>query len=288
MNDLGTPLTVISVELTEEHATMLGAQWRVAWGIEPVEIVRTGHPSVWLELYFDDATRAEIARTVVANHPLVMGYGVRAFAGRDWEAVWRAHFTPIDVGAHLRITPPWDAEAALPEGRIRLVIDPGMGFGTGSHFTTRFCLEMIEDLCEKSRLASCLDVGTGSGVLAIAASLLGVPEVVALDIDERALSEARRNARANGVEDAINFRLADIRHELGERGYDVVCANLYGQVLVDAAPILRRLAKTDLVLTGIRDAEAEHVAAAFLGLGAREQVRDGDGEWTGIHLTIPA
>ena len=122
-------------------------------------------------------------------------------AEKNWHDSWRHHFKPQRVGRRLVVTPPW---ILPPKTRRHVVfIEPAMAFGTGTHETTRCCLELIDELCAEAAPAKALDVGTGSGILAIAMARLGVREVLALDNDPVALEAARENLRLNGVEDAV-------------------------------------------------------------------------------------
>jgi ribosomal protein L11 methyltransferase len=157
-----------------------------------------------------------------------------------------------------------------------------MSFGTGDHITTRFCLEAIDRLCRPRPAASLLDAGTGSGILAIAAAKLGVPRIVAIDSDPLAVAQARENLRMNRVAGRVRLRTGDITSAAPLGRFDVVCANLFGGLLIRAAARLCRAARRRLVLGGIREIEADAVADAYAALGAREIERDGDGEWCGL------
>jgi ribosomal protein L11 methyltransferase len=180
----------------------------------------------------------------------------------DWAALWRLHHRPRAVGDRLLIAPPWDVPAG--DGRLVLVIEPGMAFGTGQHATTRGCLAAIEALVAGGGVASALDVGTGSGVLALALARLGVPRVVALDDDPAVPPVARANLERNGVAGVglLVGRAAAVRGT-----FDLVVANLLAALLIAAAGELadRVAAAGRLVLSGILDAQADAVAAAYPG-----------------------
>jgi ribosomal protein L11 methyltransferase len=115
---------------------------------------------------------------------------------KDWNEIWKKNFTPIDVGDNLTIIPSW---LQSETNRIPIIIDPGMVFGTGHHETTRTCLSMIEKIARVTSKRRFLDIGTGTGILAIGASRLGFVQVTAVDIDPLAVDAARRNAVANGL-----------------------------------------------------------------------------------------
>jgi ribosomal protein L11 methyltransferase len=180
----------------------------------------------------------------------------------DWESVFRAHHRPLAIGARLLVAPPWD----VPEspGREVLVIEPGMAFGTGQHATTRTCLEEIEALVGAGGVASALDVGTGSGLLAAALSRLGVPRVAALDVDAAVLPLARANLDRNraGAVLLLGGTIAGVRAR-----FDVVVANILADVLVEEAPALAAAVAPGgrLVLSGILEEQVPRVLAAFPG-----------------------
>jgi ribosomal protein L11 methyltransferase len=181
----------------------------------------------------------------------------------DWEAVFRRHHRPLAIGQRLLVAPPWDVPRA--PGREVLVIEPGMAFGTGQHETTRTCLEEIEAAvggAGGSPVGSALDVGTGSGVLAAALARLGVPRVVALDIDAAALPLARANLVRNGAPDVALLvgGVAALRAR-----FDLVVANLLADALMaDAAALTAAVApRGRLIVSGVLDLQATTVVQAF-------------------------
>ena len=146
----------------------------------------------------------------------------------DWIGNWKKYFHPIPVGEKLLIRPAW--EDCDPRGRIVLELEPGIAFGTGTHETTRMCMELLEQFVAPG--CSMLDVGCGSGILSVAALLLGAKRAVGVDIDPLAVKTAEQNARRNHVED----RFAGIRGSLTERvsgTFDVVAANIVADVILE-------------------------------------------------------
>src|SRR5712664_1877728 len=132
---------------------------------------------------------------------------VAALADENWADAWRAHFTPRPVGRRLLIVPPWDERAA--NGRIVLTIEPGRAFGTGHHGTTAGCLELLEAVVTAERPPRAIDLGAGSGILAIAAARLGVGRVLACDSDPDAVAATETNAALNGVADRVRAIVGD-------------------------------------------------------------------------------
>lgn len=256
----------------------------VADGFSPVEVGKPGAPVGWLELYFEDPVEAEIARTALGADPRVQATAIRVLERKSWEDSVRAHFKRTVVGGLLEICPVWEQEVPAPAGTRRILINPGLSFGTGNHFTTRFCLEMVAELCGKPRhgIKTFLDLGTGSAILAIAAAKLGVPSSLAIDNDDLAIEKAIENTALNGVSGQVELTVQDLLMRPVEGMFDLVVANIYTAALLDMAPWISRCVGSHLVLSGIREGEADAVAEAFVALGGTERTRDGDGEWAGL------
>jgi len=268
-----------------------------------VELKKPGGVECALEIYFDNTIEAEIAARALEQFP-VKGRAIREYAAEEWAESWKKHFKPMDIGQRLRVVPPW---LAGQSDRVELVINPGLSFGTGNHFTTSFCLEQLDRFVPQSGAKTMLDIGTGSGVLAIAAVKLGVEQALGVDFDPICIECSIENAQANGVAEQTSFRQHDItdgwppcddgkvwgrRPRLPdsagegtcatENKYDIVCANIYSSLLIDNAATLLRIAGKYLMLTGIREVELDSVADTFVRLGGREIVRDCDSEWGGL------
>ena len=151
---------------------------------------------------------------------------------KDWNETWKQNFTPIDVGEKLTIIPSW---LKTVTERIPVIIDPGMVFGTGYHETSQTCLRLMEKISHVGRIENCLDVGTGSGILAIAAARLGFKQVTAVDIDPMAIDAATRNIAENCLPNIL-IKEGDI-HSVDE-SFDLIVANLLSGILVDIAPAI--------------------------------------------------
>ncbi len=208
----------------------------------------------------------------------------------DWAEAWKAHWKPARFGRRLVVVPSWEGYEPGPD-EVAVRLDPGMAFGTGSHASTALCLEILDELSRPGKPGAerpgpaVLDVGTGSGILAIAAALLGAERVVAIDIDPVAVRVAGENARANGVAERVLIRRGEASCE-PSGAYDLVLANIVADVLAGIAPDLARVLAPGgtLVLSGIIAPERERVEAAFRreGLGATG-ARERDG-WVALTL----
>jgi ribosomal protein L11 methyltransferase len=191
---------------------------------------------------------------------------------QDWAESWKRHFPPLEIGRRLLVRPSWSRRRPR-RGQALVVLDPGLSFGTGQHPTTEFCLEQLVKQRNPGAAQSCLDVGTGSGILAIAAAKLGYRPVVAFDFDPEAVRVARANARANGVAGGIALRQMDVAQlrTKGAPGYSIVCANLISSLLVRERKRLVAAVAPEgtLVLAGILAAEFQEVRASYEAIGFR-------------------
>ncbi len=202
----------------------------------------------------------------------------------DWSSSWKVHFKPLRVGKHLLIVPTWE-EAEQRPGDLVLRIDPGMAFGTGGHETTRLCLELLEQVMESSDQAvapSLLDLGTGSGILAMAASLLGAGRVLALDIDPDAVDVARENLALNQMSGRIECGIAPL--EALTESFDIILANILAEELVRLAPYLTKRLNPggSLILSGILAEKEPLVRLGFESQPLQYCRTTASGEWVAM------
>lgn len=199
----------------------------------------------------------------------------------DWNERWKAFHRPLVLGDRLAVRPPW--EAPIDGVGIEIVIDPAQAFGTGAHATTRLCLELLLDLAEGSpERGPALDLGCGSGVLAIAAAKLGYGPVTAVDFDPLSVAATRKNAAACGA--ALDVARCDLRRDPIPAA-PLVLANLLRPLLLDYAARLPDPAPRTLVASGLLIHEADEIAAAFAPHGLRERDRRERGEWAALLLS---
>lgn len=252
------------------------------WSVAVAEHKKPGGMDVLLEIYFENSLEAELAARAVRQFP-IRDCSVREYRAEEWTESWKRHFHAVDIGTRLRVVPPWLAgQAPVGDPRAEVVINPGLSFGTGNHFTTRFCLEQLDRLVPESGRGTFLDIGTGSGILAIAAVKLGAKQATGTDMDPVCVQQAGENSALNGVADRTRFMLHDITSGWHGEAFDLACANIYASLLIDQASTLLRAARKTLIVTGIREMEVDGVAEAFVRLGGRERVRDSDHEWAGL------
>ena len=210
--------------------------------------------------------------------------GVTDVREEDWMSLFRSQHHPVRISEKLVVRPAW-CEPVTPED---LVVDPGLAFGTGSHATTRICLKLLDEVFRNRVFHHMLDLGTGSGVLAIAGARLGAGDVLALDIDPVAVETALENARKNSVADAIRTEEGSIEKTAG--AYDLITANLSGSLLVKlAGEIEARLAPRGfLIASGITFGEKPGILDGFTGVGLERVKVMEEADWIGVLFYRPA
>jgi ribosomal protein L11 methyltransferase len=203
----------------------------------------------------------------------------------DWAEAWKEHFPVLRVGRRLVIRPTWREHPAAQD-EVVISLDPGMAFGTGLHPTTRLCLASIEDSAERGRVsrASVLDVGCGSGILAIAAALFGADPVIAVDTDPLAVETTLRNAALNGLSDTISARQGSVPLGDATRTFDIVLANLVASLLIDLAPALAAAVTPGgtILASGIFADRESDVRSAFEPAGLRVVGRSAETDWVAL------
>jgi ribosomal protein L11 methyltransferase len=204
----------------------------------------------------------------------------RRLRREDWTESWKRHFKPIHIGAALLVKPSW-SKCRPRSGQQVVVLDPGLSFGTGQHPTTRFCLEQIVAARKENR--SFLDIGTGSGILAIAAARLGYSPVEGFDCDADAVRIARTNARTNGVSRQVRLDSGDLMQlpPGAPRRFDVVCANLTEDLLRAERRRISNCLRPGgtLVLAGILRNQFQAVRRAYGTMGLKLGVYRQEGDW---------
>jgi ribosomal protein L11 methyltransferase len=261
---------VVSLVVAPEEVELVSDRlW--AEGAAAVQERPAGDASVELVAGFPTAAAARrVARSV--------GGRVTEVDDKAWRHGWREHARPVRVGSMV-VAPAWRA-VSLGGADLVVLIDPGPCFGSGSHPTTRLMLAELQRWVEPG--ATILDVGTGSGILAVAAAILGAGRVVAVDHDPDAVDTARRNASINGVADRVSVTTAEAASVTGS--FDVVMANLTAGALAAVADVLVDAVARDgvLLLSGMLTGQWQHVADRFLSLAVVDlPALDG---WTGAVL----
>jgi ribosomal protein L11 methyltransferase len=280
------------VEARDAEAGEIAAAEAFAAGAVGLEEREGGEPDAVMLLIYVPVPQAEAVRAAVAAASGVRRVGAaEPCPPVDWARAWREGLAPIVVSEELVVRPSFAAHE-LRSGQSELVIDPGQAFGTGGHESTRLALELLAALPRSLRAgASALDIGTGSGVLALAALRLGAASVVGFDVDPVAVAVARENALCNGLAGRVCF-FAGTLDALVSRRFDLVLANLLKRELLPLLPAISRHVRpgTHVLVSGLLAAEAEEVLAGLAKLGLRRvdsrERRDASGTaWIGLDLT---
>ena len=287
------PLWRISVATSPEAEDAVGELLASVLGVAAAAYFdlekQTSLVSVFVEQgeFSPTAARREIA----AGLKRIAGFGLKTGAGKieiarvkreDWAESWKRHFHPLEIGPELLVKPSWSKQRPR-KGQAVVILDPGLSFGTGQHPTTSFCLNEIVR-CRKSGVKqSFLDIGTGSGILAIAAAKLDYQPVHAFDFDPESVRVAKENARKNKVQTQVKPVRGDVTKLplKPARQYDLVCANLISNLLIaERRRIVNRLKKDGtLVLAGILAAEFSEVERAFADMKLRLTASRVENEW---------
>lgn len=231
-------------------------------------------------------------RTLMRDHGVPAEIVAHEILHEDWNRVWKQHYHPFTVGRRIRIEPSWE-QSADQAGVVRIAIDPGMAFGTGTHETTRLAAIAVEAWADAALAqgtdlsqARVLDAGTGSGILAILAVKLGAGHVLGTEVDDVALPSARGNLVLNGVQDRVELKLLPDPALLAPAKYELVIANIISAVLMPLRDSLVQCMApgATLVLSGILAREVDEVRDHYLeaGLISVDQAREG--EWASLTL----
>jgi ribosomal protein L11 methyltransferase len=273
----------VTIELTAREAVEYALMEAGALGTEMGD---EGDDFALVVAYFEAAPEVERLRAALFDALRIYGLPsssvremrLREVADRDWLGEWKKSWRPVRVGERFLIAPPW-SETPDAESLTVIRIEPGMAFGTGTHETTRLCLGAIEKYFAGE---SFLDVGTGTGILAIAAAkLFPSARNEACDTDAEAIEIARENARLNGVAGRVNFFVGTIDETTASA--DLVCANLTADVIVPLLPALVGATCGRLILSGILDSQTELITSRLRELGITQPPEVvTDGEWVAI------
>lgn len=279
-------IVVAEVELEAAEAVESAFNLLNAAGTASFRPARSDSKTISISGYFEECPSEKSVRAVISESLLIAGHAPDQLIGvsfdkireQDWLAEWKKGWKPTQCGRFL-IAPPWD-RGPFPTDVFVIRIEPGMAFGTGTHETTRLCLAAIGEILRPGW--SVLDVGTGTGILAIAAAkVMGSRGhgIVGIDNDPVAVKIAKENAELNETPE-IAFREGTVDAE--KHSFEVVVANLTLDVILPILPALLSRAKKALILSGILYEQAPEISAALKGLGIERFTVCRDGEWIAV------
>jgi len=232
----------------------------------------------WFDVGHDEiSTRAHICAAALLAGVAAEHIALSTLDSTDWETAWQKDWKAISIGNRLRVRPSFCESPN--DDRIDIVLDPGMAFGTGTHPTTQLCLQAIERICVEHCPENMLDMGAGSGILAITALKLGASSALAIDMEEESVEACQANAAINGVK--LDTKLNDTPPE---QAFDLVVANILAAPLVWMAKELAACVGDRLVLSGLLTSQLDDVVTAYIAEGLTESRRDSQGEWASVEL----
>ena len=221
-----------------------------------------------IKIYLEDTDTASLSRLEAAAAQMNLPMDVKTMAETNWEESWKDNYPAVEVGENLIVVPYWAAEET--GGRTPVILDPGLTFGTGAHASTQMVMEFMEKCVQKG--FRCLDLGSGSGILSIAALRLGAASAIGVDIDPKAESIARENAAYNGFAapefTALTGNVTEdtaLMNRLQQQSYDLVLVNIVADVIIGLAPVLPAFLGSDSILlcSGILDVRLPDVTQAL-------------------------
>ena len=225
-----------------------------------------------IKLYLEDTDKAGMERLEKAVQELKLTMTVAPLAEVDWEESWKDNYPPQEVGEKIVVLPYWRADEETD--RLKVILDPGLTFGTGAHPSTQMVMEKMEEVVRPG--FACLDLGSGSGILSIAALRLGAESAIGIDIDPKAEDIARENAAYNGFAapefTALTGNVTEdkaLMARLAEKEYDLVLVNIVADVIIGLAPVLPEFLseRSTLICSGILDTRLDDVMAALKQAG---------------------
>jgi ribosomal protein L11 methyltransferase len=291
MPSTNSPLWRISVSTTPEAEEAVASLLDRLFGEKPSTYTDAETQQSIVSIFSDKKSAALKRQAVASGLHFITDCGLDIGPGaisigkvrrEDWAHSWKRHFKPFEVRRRLLIKPSWSKRKPR-KGQPMVILDPGLSFGTGQHPTTSFCLEQLVAARETDRRQAFLDIGTGSGILAIAAAKLGYDSVEAFDFDPVAVRVALANARRNRVGSRLRIRRRDLTllPRISRKQYDVICANLIDELLVaERERLANRLQKFGtLVLAGILKTQFARVAQAYQEIGFSLIQERSEREW---------
>jgi len=245
-----------------------------AWDIAHIdlideELINKDRKNSVIHIYISECDNAaealEFLKERLAAEKIPFSVGAVGVDDKDWNENWKKYFHTIEIGDKLAVVPSWE-EYKNPDGRTVLSIDPGAAFGTGTHATTSLCLGVLDQAVTPG--VKILDIGCGSGILAIASVLLGAESAVGVDIDAQSVKTAKENAEINSISDKTEFIVGDLADKVSGK-YNIVCANIVADVIIRLLPDVGEFMTDDgiLIVSGIIDIRKDDVLKAVTEYG---------------------
>jgi len=264
----------------EDYSDLEENAWEIAHiDLIDEELIARDRKNAVIHIYISECDNAaealQFLKERLAAEGVPFEVGSVGVDDSDWNENWKKYFHTIEIGNKLAVVPSWE-KYENKDCRTVLSIDPGAAFGTGTHATTSLCLEVLDNCIKGSEKV--LDIGTGSGILAIASVLLGAQKAFGVDIDAQSVKTAKENAEINNISDKVKFIVGDLADKV-EGKYNIVCANIVADVIIKLLPDVAQFMEEDavLIVSGIIDIRKDDVMKAVAENGfrvAEEKYRD--------------
>ena len=291
INSVVTVLTAkgfsdLVIEDQEEFETFLEEN-RAYWDYIDEEFQEKLQGLSHIKLYLEDTDASGMERLKACVAELKLPMTVAPLAETNWEESWKDNYPPQEVGEKILVLPYWRSDEETH--RAKVILDPGLTFGTGAHPSTQMVLEKMEEVVQPG--FRCLDLGSGSGILSIAALRLGAESAIGIDIDPKAEDIARENAAYNGFGSpeftALTGNVTEdkaLMEHLAAREYDLVLVNIVADVIIGLSPVLPNFlsAKSTLICSGILDVRLEEVCAALEQAGLTVTAVKAKEDWRSV------
>lgn len=249
----------------EDYSDLEQSAWDIAHiDLIDEELINKNREKSIIHIYISEsdncAEAIEFLKERLSAEGVVYELGTIGVNDSEWNENWKKYFHTIEIGDKLAVVPSWE-EYNNPMARTVLNIDPGAAFGTGTHATTSLCLEMLQDYIKNDEKV--LDIGCGSGILALAAVLLGADSAIGIDIDAQSVKTANENAQINNIDDKVKFYVGDLATNVDGK-YDIVCANIVADVIIRLLPDVSRFLNDNgvMIISGIIDIRKDDVLSA--------------------------
>ncbi len=229
------------------------------------------------------AIKSGIGKLRLDNPDVDMGrleFEIESVNEQDWSTAWKKYYHPTRIGEKIVVCPCWET-CDLKDGDVKVTLDPGMAFGTGTHETTSLCMALIEENLKKGDTV--LDIGTGSGILSITSLLLGAKSAVGVDIDELAVKIAHENAELNGVSDKAEFVCGDLTEKISSK-FDLICANIVADVIIRLCDSVTNYMhkNTTFIVSGIINDRCDDVLGALQNAGLKITQKKELNDWVAV------
>ncbi len=264
----------------EDYSDLEENAWEIAHiDLIDEELIARDRKNAVIHIYISECDNAaealEFLKERLSSEGVPFEVGSIGVDDSDWNENWKKYFHTIEIGEKLAVVPSWE-EYENKDSRTVLSIDPGAAFGTGTHATTSLCLEVLDNCIRGGE--NVLDIGTGSGILAIASVLLGAENALGVDIDAQSVKTAKENAEINNITDKTEFIVGDLADKVTGK-YNIVCANIVADVIIKLLPDVAQFMEDDavLIISGIIDIRKDDVLNAVTENGftvAEEKYRD--------------